>query len=294
MWVSKMILQSILELLQNRIFLALFLVFLILLIVITSWTVIANQIDYFFRSRFGLPNGVILGDWEVGGYYLYEIEDQLLSKANDYVHWPKAAMIDHQGRVYTEKFGRILDLTKTLDILKEVKEGEKVDLVFTVITPSLTSMEIKNLTRLIEIYYTFIDGSPDRYHNIELAGDMIDYTLVMPDEQFSFNQIIGEPTREKGFREAPIIVKEEFVPGFGGGICQLSSTLYNVVLNTGLKIVERHTHSMEVNYVPPGRDATVAYDYKDFKFINSADYPILIRVTVHGKLLGVSIYGPEI
>ncbi|MCG8531114.1 MAG: VanW family protein, partial [Desulfovibrionales bacterium] len=263
-------------------------------IIITCWSFLPNPIDGCFRSKFGLPNGVVLGDWEVSGRYLSEVEDQLLSNANDYVRWPEPAMIDHQGRVYKEKFGRILDLSKTLNVLKEAKEGEQVDLAFTMITPSITSEEIINLTRLIEIYYTFIDGSQDRFHNIKLAAGMVDYTLVMPEEQFSFNQIIGEPTQEKGFREAPIIVKEEFVPGFGGGICQLSSTLYNVVLNTGLKIVERHTHSMQVNYVPPGRDATVAFDYKDFKFINSAEYPILIRVTIEGKLLGVSIYGPEI
>ena len=101
--------------------------------------------------------------------------------------------------------------------------------------------------------------------------------MLTPGTIFSFNQVVGEASLNNGFKEAPIIVNEQFVMGAGGGICQVSSTIYNAALDAGLSIIERHNHGLPVSYLPPGLDATVAYDYLDLKFQNNLKTNILIH-----------------
>jgi len=131
----------------------------------------------------------------------------------------------------------------------------------------------------------------NRSHNITLAAGKVDNTILAPGEIFSFNQIVGEASLEEGFREAPVIVNDRLVLGPGGGICQVSSTIYNAALKAGLSIVERHNHGLPVGYLPPGYDATVAYNYRDLKFMNDTSFYILIHLQISDSELSVTFFG---
>ncbi|SFS64558.1 VanW family protein [Paenibacillus sp. BC26] len=144
-------------------------------------------------------------------------------------------------------------------------------------------------------YATYYNSrNKNRSHNIGLAAKAINNTVIFPGETFSFNKIVGRRTREKGYLEAPIIVRGELSEGIGGGICQVSSTLFNATDRAGLHIVQRYSHSRNVPYVRPGRDATVSWDGPDFTFQNRYNQPILIRAhAVPGKLF-VAIYSSDV
>lgn len=131
----------------------------------------------------------------------------------------------------------------------------------------------------------------NRATNLILACEKINGTVLQPGEVFSFNKVVGERTTKNGFKDAIIYSDGELDYGIGGGICQISSTLYNAVLFANLDIVERKNHSMTVNYVPIGQDATVSYGSIDFQFKNSRNYPIKIVATANSGIITISIYG---
>ena len=126
-----------------------------------------------------------------------------------------------------------------------------------------------------------------------LAVKAIDNVVVFPGESFSFNKVVGKRTASKGYMRAPVIVKGELAEDIGGGICQVSSTLFNAVDHTGVQIVERFSHSRKVPYVPPGRDATVSWYGPDFVFKNNLNQPILIKAKISNGNVLVRIYSSE-
>ncbi|MDC3425870.1 VanW family protein [Aquibacillus sp. 3ASR75-11] len=136
-------------------------------------------------------------------------------------------------------------------------------------------------------------GNEERSHNITLATEAINNYVVFPGETFSFNKVVGKRTKEKGYLPAPVIVKGEIAEDVGGGICQVSSTLYNAVDQAGMEIVQRYSHSKSVPYVPPGRDATVSWYGPDFKFKNKYKKPILIRAKAEQGKMSVIIRTSE-
>lgn len=140
---------------------------------------------------------------------------------------------------------------------------------------------------------SFNPRNKKRTNNIKLATKAIDNSVIFPGETFSFNRVVGKRTSAKGYLPAPVIVKGEFSEDIGGGICQVSSTLYNAVDNAGVKIVERFSHSRKVPYIPSGRDATVSWYGPDFEFKNNYNQPILIRARTLGHLLIIKIYSSE-
>ena len=133
----------------------------------------------------------------------------------------------------------------------------------------------------------------NRSINVELASKLINGTVLAPGEVFSYNDVVGERTAERGFKNAQIYVQSKVVEGLGGGICQVSSTLYNAVLYADLEVVERRWHSLPVTYVPLGQDATVAFGYIDFKFKNDRDYPIEVISWCEKGNVYVSIKGTD-
>jgi putative cell wall-binding protein len=140
-------------------------------------------------------------------------------------------------------------------------------------------------------YTTYFDPNQvNRTENIRLSAKALDGKRLAPWERFSFNGSVGERTAEAGYKEAMIIEGKEFVLGLGGGVCQVSSTLYNAVSIAGLEILERHAHSLEITYVPYGQDATVAYGVLDFRFRNNTDNSLLIRSFVEGNTLTFKLY----
>ena len=128
-----------------------------------------------------------------------------------------------------------------------------------------------------------------RGQNIKLAAEKIDKVIILPGQEFSFNKAVGPSTEKRGFKLAKVFINGEEHEGFGGGICQVSSTLYNAVMEAGLSISERHEHSKDVKYVPEGKDATASYGGVDFKFHNDSYYPIVIRAKTDGNKVTVDV-----
>ncbi len=135
------------------------------------------------------------------------------------------------------------------------------------------------------IHYT---SSENRDVNISIACSTINGTILQPGETFYWSKVVGKATKEKGYLSAPVIVNRKPTLGLGGGVCQVSTTLYNAILDTSLKVNERHHHSIGCAYAK--QDATVAYGSKDFVFTNTYDFPILIEAYSYKATVFVNIH----
>ena len=142
---------------------------------------------------------------------------------------------------------------------------------------------------VIGSYATAYNPNIPRATNVSLAASRINGVVIQPGESFSFSQTILPRTKENGYVEAPIIMNDEFVPGIGGGICQVSSTLYAAMLSAGIPATERHPHSLAVSYIPAGMDATISGNAVDLKFTNIFDKPIQIQASAYEGTLTVTI-----
>lgn len=158
--------------------------------------------------------------------------------------------------------------------------------------PSLAYIP-KDLGLRAEFYTSFYQSTPERKHNVRLAGEKINLAFLNVGEEFSFNKTVGERTEKNGFLMAKIILNNRFVDGYGGGVCQVSSTLYNAVLLSGLKITEYHPHSLPVSYVAPSFDAMVNSGSADLRFINDTRAPIIIAVSTTDCQIKISVYGEK-
>jgi vancomycin resistance protein YoaR len=135
----------------------------------------------------------------------------------------------------------------------------------------------------------FSPDAANRNHNITLAAKAINGVAVRPGEVFSYNETVGPTSKARGYKLSQIFKNGRKLKGYGGGVCQVSSTLYNAVDAAGMQIVERHPHSRKVSYVPPGRDAATSYGSSDFKFKNTQPYPIVIEAATTASSVTVTI-----
>lgn len=211
---------------------------------------------------------------------------------------PVNAKLDDEGEIIQEKPGTTLDRNKFRMLFQnyfyENKKG-KLELPVKKIYPRVDSELLAEIReKELGSYVTYFKkGNKERSHNIDLAAEAINNHVVFPGERFSFNKVVGKRTKERGYKRAPVIVKGELAEDIGGGICQVSSTLYNAVDLKGIKITERYSHSRSVPYVPPGRDATVSWYGPDFSFKNNYNQPILIRATAEEGEMLISIYSSD-
>jgi vancomycin resistance protein YoaR len=194
------------------------------------------------------------------------------------------------------KNGMIADLNDTAKKINTFEQpfDRQIELKVHEEEPEITTADVEamGINGLIASYTTSFDASNyNRSRNVGLATKALNNSLVKPGEVFSFNKRVGPRTAKKGYREALVIVANEFVPGLGGGVCQVSSTLYNTVLLAGLEIVERSSHSLPIAYVPLGRDATVSYGIQDFKFRNNSEHHIYIKTSVGRSSITMKIFG---
>jgi vancomycin resistance protein YoaR len=159
--------------------------------------------------------------------------------------------------------------------------------------PSRTTAEAKamGITGLVGGYTTVYGGVANRIHNVQLVSRLIDRTFIPPGAQFSFNRTTGERTPEKGFLEAPVIINGELQNGLGGGVCQVSTTVFNAAYEGGLPIESRTNHALYISHYPQGRDATVNYPDIDLRFRNDTDKWLLLRTFVGSSSLTVNLYG---
>ncbi len=189
--------------------------------------------------------------------------------------------------------GRVLDVEATAARLREaVLAGQPVvEAAVAVTRPGLTTEAAASITTRLASYSTRFVNVPNRNHNIALAASKLRGVIIAPGEDFSFNGRVGPRTPDLGYLPAPIILNNILVPGDGGGVCQVSSTLFNVALLADLPILERSNHSRPVAYLPIGRDATVVYGALDLRFRNTTGSPLLLWGDVRGLRLTITLYG---
>jgi len=173
----------------------------------------------------------------------------------------------------------------------ELKEEINISAPIEETTAVVTKDKLSAIDTKISTYSTnFSTSIPQRINNITLAAKSIDGTVVMSGESFSFNSVVGERTAARGYQEAGVIIGNKVESGLGGGICQVSGTLYNALLRANIKAVERTPHTIPSSYVPKGCDATVDYGNIDYKFKNTLPYPIYIEECIENKNLYFNIY----
>ena len=189
-----------------------------------------------------------------------------------------------------------LDFAISLDDAKKLLQEQKDEYVIPlkVLYPSVTTNMIGTEAfpdLLSEFSTKYAASNKNRTTNLILASKKINGTVLMPGETFSYNKVVGARTIAAGYKEAPIYVSGRVEDGIGGGICQITTTLYNAVLYANLDIVERSNHQFVPSYAGPSRDATVVYGAIDFKFKNNRDYPIKITCSVSGGIANFKIWG---
>ena len=193
-----------------------------------------------------------------------------------------------------EKLGVKLDIPKSLEQIAMTvdADGTEVDLVTATARPEVTTADFKGIDGVIASYSTRYNAwERDRTYNLKIACKAIDGTLIKPGATFSYNKVVGPRLKENGFRDAKMFVDGQIESGTGGGVCQVSTTIYNVALLANLQILRRSHHSRPVVYAPVGRDATVAYPAIDLKFKNTTDAPIYIMASVGSKMVDVTMLG---
>ena len=197
-------------------------------------------------------------------------------------------------KVYSETDGVDFDIDEVKTLILENPDSSEytVELKYTSPEITLEDLDVDIFPDLLSEFSTKYDGTnKDRTTNLELAAEKINGTILSPGEEFSYNLVVGERTIEAGYKEAKIYSNGEVVDGLGGGICQISSTLYNAVMFANLEVTERYNHQFVTSYVSEGRDATVVYGVKDFKFVNNRSYPIKILMSINSGVAKVEIYG---
>ncbi|WP_374967455.1 VanW family protein [Lysinibacillus sp. RS5] len=204
--------------------------------------------------------------------------------------------LDDQGKVME---GSPLIVLKESELVERILEasatGGKVELPLYITESGYSFEDIPYLEEVVVASYTTYFGITDigRNKNIELSAEAINNVIVGSGDNFSFNTVVGPRDEANGYQPAPEIINKKVVMGIGGGICQTSSTLFNAVDQILVKFVERHHHSLDVGYVPKGRDATVSYGGLDFRFQNTSDVPFLIKANYSKNSLTVEIRTAE-
>lgn len=173
-----------------------------------------------------------------------------------------------------------------------VSEDKQIDAPIEKIEPKVSKAALSKIDGRISTFSTnFSTSTPERATNVTLATNFINGKLLMPGDLFSYNGAVGERSIARGFKDAAIFVGDKVEQGVGGGICQVSTTLYRAAMRAGIKSVERYNHTMPTSYSPVGLDATVVWGALDYKFKNTYDFPIYIEAYTSNRNVIVNIYG---
>lgn len=201
--------------------------------------------------------------------------------------------------IAADKKGSKLNTVKLEKDILSLLNGEltgdvEVDAVIDGVEATITAEALSKInTKISSFSTTFSGSSENRIANISLATNSITDKVLMPGDSFSFNDVVGKRTAERGYKEAPVIVNNKLDSGLGGGICQVSTTLYNAVMRANINATERSHHSLPSHYVALGLDATVDYGRLDYKFKNTLEYPIYVEGYIKGKDIVFNIYSDK-
>jgi len=214
---------------------------------------------------------------------------------NEIYKEPKDAYVEkNPTKVHVEEdgvdFGISMEAAQKL--LLDDKEEYEIPLKITKPKKKLSDLGEEAFPNQLSTFSTIYDASSkNRAYNVELATKKINGTVIMPGETFSYNKTVGSRTIEAGWKEGTAYISGKVVPSVGGGVCQVSSTLYNTALLANLEITERTNHTFTVDYVAASRDATVYYGSLDFCFKNTRNYPVKIVATAKNGVCKISLYG---
>lgn len=188
--------------------------------------------------------------------------------------------------------GQKIDRASLYEDISKIGNQKAIEIKTLPVVSDITSDFLKkSLIYQAEYSTNYASSSADRKNNIKLASSSLNNCEILPNEEFSFNKTLGQRTLERGYKEANIIKEGAFVKGVGGGICQVSTTLYNALLLSGINVTEAHKHTLPVSYVPPARDAMVSWGSADLKFVNTTDAPLYIVSNADGENITFKIFG---
>lgn len=226
--------------------------------------------------------------------YLAEPKDINIEQIYEEVHtkMQDAYYTTNPFKVYPEVKGVDFNLEEAKEIIKEEKDEYVIPLVITNPTKTTKDIGTEAFPDRLSTFQTRYDATNlTRTNNLQVAVNKINGVVVMPGETFSYNKTLGKRTAEAGYKDAAGYAGGKVVQMIGGGICQISSTLYDAVVYANLEIVERHNHAFLTSYVGAGKDATVVYGSLDFQFKNTRNYPIKIESYMQNGIATVNIYG---
>ncbi|WP_352400388.1 VanW family protein [Anaerotignum sp.] len=234
-------------------------------------------------------------------YDATKMQDKLIEVASQFDREAENSSLTRTNGKFViskEVHGRKMDLEATMvnvDHVVESMVGGRAGIVAEVTEPEITYEDNEHVTDLIGSYTTkYTANDKNRNTNLVVGCKYLNGSIIAPGEVFSASEGLGEQTYERGYRDAGVYVNGKVEAGMGGGVCQITSTLYNAAIYAELEIVERHPHSMTVGYVPLGRDAAIAGNYKDLKIKNNTEYPIYLEAYAANGVLEVKLYGHEI
>ena len=199
--------------------------------------------------------------------------------------------------VTDDKTGIAVDIDKLDKLIKDSITSEKdtsvtIEIPTKVTEPKVKKADLAKIDGKISGFSTQFDPSNvDRSKNLEIATGFINGTVVMPGDTFSYNDTVGERTVERGFRNGAVYINNKVEQDVGGGVCQVSTTLYRAIMGAGIKSTERHNHSLKATYSDYGLDATVSWGYLDYKFKNTYDFPIYIQGYTTSNQVIFNVYG---
>jgi vancomycin resistance protein YoaR len=199
-------------------------------------------------------------------------------------------------RLRRSHYGRLIDLPATANAILRATESPMQRVARLVVhrtPPKLTTAEARTygIKQIVGTYTTIYGGIANRIHNVQLVAHLIDDHFIRPGEEFSFNKTTGVRDASKGFLEAPVIINGELQTALGGGVCQVSTTVFNAAYEAGVKITARTNHALYISHYPTGRDATVNYPDTDLRFVNDTHHWLLLRTFVGSYSLTVTLYG---
>lgn len=242
-----------------------------------------------------------------GGSYTFDFQDmedviqeETAALASRLATPPKNSTLDHfdsqTGKfVFTEgSAGLTVDQDQLSQDLRSALKNKQYDAVITAYASEAqpeADSAVQSKYKTLATFTTTTTNNAKRNTNVKLAADALNGTILQPGEEFSFNAVVGERTAEKGYQAAAAYNSGEVVQELGGGVCQISSTLYRVAFQSGMEITYRRSHTFEPNYVTPGQDATISWELPDFRFVNTSEGAVGIRASYSNQKATVSIYG---
>lgn len=231
-------------------------------------------------------------------YNKEQIKKVLVQIAKQINKEPQKALCFYKNGSFSyqkEVNGLELNIDESMNLLdKAIKKREfkEIPLVVDDVSPAARVDNLKDITSVLSSSVTYFNaGELNRSYNIKYACSKINGYVLMPGETFSMNEVLGPRTLENGYKDAKVILMDDLVDSPGGGVCQVTTTLYIAVLKSDLQVVRRTPHTFQIGYVSPGLDATIAENYLDFKFRNDKTYPVSLFAEVDGGALNIKVLG---